>query len=463
MANDILIVDDEQDIRSLISDVLNDHGIETREAWDGESASTEIQRRVPALVLLDIWLKDTKQDGLKILESLRRSYGDLLVVMISGHGNIATAVKAIHLGAYDFIEKPFETDRLLHIVERALESERLRRENRELRRRTGAVINVIGRSTAICDVRQIIDRVAPTHSRVLIVGPAGSGKEVIARTIHQKSGRADGPFVVLNAATMAPEHIEAELFGEEYSIGREAQELKIGTLEAAHGGTLFIDQVADMPLQTQGKILRVLQEQSFNRSGSGHKVKVDARIITASSRDLLYEIAEKNFREDLYYRLSVVPIKVPPLCERMEDLPDLIKYFMEQSTHTTGLPSREFSDDAIALMQACEWPGNVRQLRNVVEWVLIMAPGSGKTPITANMLPPELILSTPSTLRADLSNEIMSLPLKKAREIFERQYLESQVSRFGNNISRTASFIGMERSALHRKLKSLGISSLERS
>ena len=463
MANDILIVDDEQDIRSLISDVLNDHGIETREAWDGESASTEIQRRVPALVLLDIWLKDTKQDGLKVLESLRRSYGDLLVVMISGHGNIATAVKAIHLGAYDFIEKPFETDRLLHIVERALESERLRRENRELRRRTGAVINVIGRSTAICDVRQIIDRVAPTHSRVLIVGPAGSGKEVIARTIHQKSGRADGPFVVLNAATMEPEHIEAELFGEEYSIGPEAQELKIGTLEAAHGGTLFIDQVADMPLQTQGKILRVLQEQSFNRSGSGQKVKVDARIITASSRDLLYEIAEKNFREDLYYRLSVVPIKVPPLCERMEDLPDLIKYFMEQSTHTTGLPSREFSDDAIALMQACEWPGNVRQLRNVVEWVLIMAPGSGKTPITANMLPPELILSTPSTLRADLSNEIMSLPLKKAREIFERQYLESQVSRFGNNISRTASFIGMERSALHRKLKSLGISSLERS
>ena len=218
-----------------------------------------------------------------------------------------------------------------------------------------------------------------------------------------------------------------------------------------------------MPLQTQGKILRVLQEQSFNRSGSGQKVKVDARIITASSRDLLYEIAEKNFREDLYYRLSVVPIKVPPLCERMEDLPDLIKYFMEQSTHTTGLPSREFSDDAIALMQACEWPGNIRQLRNVVEWVLIMAPGSDKIPITANMLPPELILSTPSTLRADLSNEIMSLPLKKAREIFERQYLESQVSRFGNNISRTASFIGMERSALHRKLKSLGISSLERS
>ena len=463
MANDILIVDDEQDIRSSISDVLNDHGIETREAWDGESASIEIQRRVPALVLLDIWLKDTKQDGLKILQSLRRSYGDLLVVMISGHGNIATAVKAIHLGAYDFIEKPFETDRLLHIVERALESERLRRENRELRLRTGAVINVIGRSTAICDVRQIIDRVAPTHSRVLIVGPAGSGKEVIARTIHQKSGRADGPFVVLNAATMAPEHIDAELFGEEYSIGREAQEPKIGILKAAHGGTLFIDQVADMPLQTQGKILRVLQEQSFNRSGSGQKVKVDARIITASSRDLLYEIAEKNFREDLYYRLSVVPIKVPPLRERMEDLPDLIKYFMEQSTHTTGLPSREFSDDAIALMQACEWPGNVRQLRNVVEWVLIMAPGSGKTPITANMLPPELILSTPSTLRADLSNEIMSLPLKKAREIFERQYLESQVSRFGNNISRTASFIGMERSALHRKLKSLGISSLERS
>ena len=462
MANDILIVDDERDIRSLISGILNDHGLESREAWDNKSVNAEIQQRVPGLVLLDIWLKDSKQDGLQILESLQRNYKNLPIVMISGHGNIETAVKAIHLGAYDFIEKPFETDRLLHIVERALESERLKRENKELRLRAGGTIHVVGHSTAIGEVRQKIERVAPTHSRVLIVGPAGSGKEVIARIIHQKSKRSDGPFVVLNAAAMIPAHMEKELFGIEGGNEEKSQELKIGILEEAHGGTLFIDQVADMPLETQGKILRVLQDQSFYRMGGRQKVKVDVRIIAASSRDLLYEISEKKFREDLYYRLSVVPIKVPALCDRREDLPDLVDYFMQQAAHTVGLPSRKFSEEAIAVMQTCDWPGNVRQLRNVVEWVLIMAPGDNDTPISSNMLPPELILSTPSTLRRDISNDIMSLPLRKAREIFEKQYLESQILRFGNNVSRTASFVGMERSALHRKLKSLGISSIEK-
>ena len=462
MANDILIIDDEQDIRSLISGILGDHGIETREAWDSCSAYAEIQKGVPALVLLDIWLRGSKHDGLKILESVRQKYKNLPVIMISGHGNIETAVKAIRLGAFDFIEKPFETDRLLHIVERALESERLKRENRDLRRRTGAEVTVIGRSAAIGTVRQIIDRVAPTRSRVLIVGPAGSGKEVVARTIHQKSNRAEGPFIVLNASTMTPEHMEEELFGMEYGAGKTTHELKIGTLEQADGGTLFIDQVADMPLETQAKILRVLQDQNFNRLGSGQTVKVDVRIIAASSRDLLAEITQKKFREDLYYRLNVVPIQVPALSSRKEDLPDLIEYFMAQSAHANGLPPRLFADDAIALMQACDWPGNVRQLRNVVEWVLIMAPGDDRAPIQANMLPPELVLSTPSTLRTDLAHEIMSLPLRRAREIFERQYLEAQVTRFGNNISKTASFVGMERSALHRKLKSLGISNPDR-
>ena len=462
MANDILIVDDEEDIRSLISGVLSDQGIQTREAWDSDSAYNEIQKRLPALVLLDIWLQGSKHDGLEILESIRQKYANLAVVMISGHGNIETAVKAIHLGAYDFIEKPFETDRLLHIVERALESERLKRENRDLRRRTGGEAEVIGRSSAIAAVRQTIDRVAPTHSRVLIVGPAGSGKEVIARTIHRKSNRAEGPFVVLNAATMTPNHVEEELFGTEHGAGETIPHIKIGTFEQADGGTLFIDQVADMPLETQAKILRVLQDQTFSRLGAGQKVKVDVRIIAASSRDLLSEIAQKKFREDLYYRLNVVPIQVPALSDRKEDLPDLIEYFLMQSASADGLNRREFSEDAIALMQACDWPGNVRQLRNVVEWALIMAPGSEGVPIQANMLPPELVLSTPSTLRADLTREIMALSLRKARETFERQYLEAQVTRFGNNISKTAAFVGMERSALHRKLKSLGISKFDR-
>ena len=462
MANDILIVDDEEDIRSLISGVLGDQGIQTREAWDSDSVYNEIQKRVPALVLLDIWLHGSKHDGLTILETILQKYANLAVVMISGHGNIETAVKAIHLGAYDFIEKPFETDRLLHIVERALESERLKRENRDLRRRTGGEMDVIGRSPAIAAVRQTIERVAPTHSRVLIVGPAGSGKEVVARTIHRKSNRAEGPFVVLNAATMTPDHMEEELFGTEHAVGETIPHIKIGTLEQADGGTLFIDQVADMPLETQAKILRVLQDQTFSRLGTGQTVKVDVRIIAASSRDLLLEIAQKKFREDLYYRLNVVPIQVPALSDRKEDLPDLIEYFLTQSAHANGLNRREFSEDAIALMQACDWPGNVRQLRNVVEWTLIMAPGHDQVPIQANMLPPELVLSTPSALRADLTREIMSLSLRKAREIFERQYLEAQVTRFGNNISKTAAFVGMERSALHRKLKSLGISNLDR-
>ena len=462
MANDILIVDDEEDIRSLISGVLGDQGIQTREAWDSDSVHSEIQKRVPALVLLDIWLHGSKHDGLAILETLLQKYANLAVVMISGHGNVETAVKAIHLGAYDFIEKPFETDRLLHIVERALESERLKRENRDLRRRTGGEIDVIGRSPAIAAVRQTIERVAPTHSRILIVGPAGSGKEVVARTIHRKSNRAEGPFVVLNAATMTPDHMEEELFGTEHAVGETIPHIKIGTLEQADGGTLFIDQVADMPLETQAKILRVLQDQTFSRLGTGQTVKVDVRIIAASSRDLLLEIAQKKFREDLYYRLNVVPIQVPALSDRKEDLPDLIEYFLTQSANANGLNRREFSDDAIALMQACDWPGNVRQLRNVVEWTLIMAPGHDQVPIQANMLPPELVLSTPSALRADLTREIMSLSLRKAREIFERQYLEAQVTRFGNNISKTAAFVGMERSALHRKLKSLGISNLDR-
>ena len=463
MATDILVVDDEGDIRSLVSGVLSDNGIESREAWDSSTTFAEIHKRVPSLILLDIWLEGSSADGLEILTKIKELHERLPVIMISGHGNIETAVKAIRLGAYDFIEKPFEVERLLLIVERALEKNKLEKENIELRRKTGNQLEIMGTSLPITMVRQLVERVAPTQSRVLIGGPPGSGKEFIARIIHQKSPRSDGPFIALNSASMTPEIVEKELFGLEQAGSAANGPIHIGTLEQSHGGTLFIDEVGDMPIETQGKILRVLQEQSFSRVGGNEKVLVDVRVIAASSRNLLEEITKKNFREDLYYRLSVVPIQVPALRERPEDLPELLKYFMDLASETTGLPGRKFTEDAIAVMQTCEWPGNVRQLKNVVEWLLIMAPGGEKTPLEPSMLPPELTESTPTALRSDRAQEVMALPLREAREIFERQYLESQISRFGNNISRTASFIRMERSALHRKLKSLGIAPGEKS
>ncbi len=457
MATDILVVDDEGDIRSLVSGVLSDNGIETREAWDSSTTFSEIHKRIPSLILLDIWLEGSPADGLEILAKIKELHEGIPVIMISGHGNIETAVKAIRLGAYDFIEKPFEVERLLLIVERALERNKLEKENIELRRKTGTKLDIIGTSTPISMVRQLVERVAPTQSRVLIGGPPGSGKEFIARIIHQKSPRSDSPFVALNSASMTPEIVEKELFGSEQAGSSANGSIHIGTLEQSHGGTLFIDEVGDMPIETQGKILRVLQEQSFVRVGGSKKVLVDVRVIAASSRNLLEEITKKNFREDLYYRLSVVPIQVPALRERPEDLPELLKDFMDLASETTGIPGRKFTEDAIAVMQTCEWPGNVRQLKNVVEWLLIMAPGGEQTPLDPSMLPPELTQSTPTALRPDKAKEVMALTLREAREIFERQYLESQISRFGHNISRTAAFIGMERSALHRKLKALGI------
>ena len=460
MMADILVVDDEKDIRSLVSGVLRDQGIQTREAWDSTTTYAELHKRVPSLILLDIWLEGSPDDGLEILAKLRKQHEDLAVIMISGHGNIETAVKATRLGAYDFIEKPFEVDRLLLIIERALEANKLRKENVELRRKMGSELEIIGHSAPISTVRQLVERVAPTQSRVLIGGPPGSGKEVVARIIHQKSPRSNGPFIALNSALMTPSIVETELFGSEQVSDSAKGSLKIGTFEQAHGGTLFIDEVADMPLETQSKILRVLQEQSFSRLGGSEKVLVDVRIIAASSKNLLSEIAQKNFREDLYYRLNVVPIQIPSLRERSEDLSELVSYFIDLSSQTTGLPVRVFTEEAIALMQTCEWPGNVRQLKNLVEWVLIMAPGGEKTPVDPSMLPPELINSTPSVLRPNREHEVMTLPLREAREVFERQYLETQINRFGNNVSRTASFVGMERSALHRKLRSLGISSI---
>jgi two-component system nitrogen regulation response regulator NtrX len=456
MAKDILIVDDEADIRDLISDILTDEEYETRLAANSDQALGEIAARVPSLVILDIWLQGSALDGMEILQQIRQQHDELPVVMISGHGTISNAVDAIKLGAYDYIEKPFKTDRLLHVVQRAFEASRLQRENRELRQRAGPETEIIGDSTLAQGVAAAISKVATTGSRVLITGPAGSGKEVVARSLHAKSTRGDGPFVVLNAAMMAPERMEAELFGVEADGSRECQ--RVGVFEQAHGGTLLLDEVADMPIETQNKILRVLVDQKFMRVGGTMPVEVDVRVISSSSRDLNERIQAGEFREDLFHRLNVVPIKVPALRDRPEDIMAMVEYFTERSAQALGRPARELSEDAMAALQSHDWPGNVRQLRNVIERLLILAPGEAADKITVDMLPAEISAPTPSPMREEGAQEVMTLPLRDAREVFEREYLMAQIGRFGGNISRTAEFIGMERSALHRKLKSLGVS-----
>lgn len=454
MANEILIVDDEADIRDLVAGILEDEGFTTRTARDSDQALSEISNRRPSMIFLDIWMQGSKLDGLQLLEQVKRDHAEMPVVMISGHGNIETAVAAIKRGAYDFIEKPFKADRLVLVATRALENSRLKREVRELKQLAPVSSSLIGHSPCMNQLRQTIERAAKANSRIMIVGPAGGGKELAARTLHGMSGRADGPFVVINAAAITPERMEVELFGIENA---EDQSRKSGALEEAHGGTLFIDEVADMPRETQNKILRVLVDQTFQRVGGTAKVNVDVRIVSSTARNLEAEIAEGRFREDLYHRLSVVPIRVPPLSERREDIPELISYFMDQISAATGLPKRQIGEDAMAVLQSHVWPGNVRQLRNNVERVMILAGGEPEAVITANMLPQDVGSMVPTMPTSNNGEHIMGLPLREAREVFERDYLIAQISRFSGNISRTAEFVGMERSALHRKLKALGV------
>ncbi len=456
-----MIVDDETDIRVLTAGILQDEGFQTREAASSAEALSAVDARRPSLVLLDIWLQGSELDGLGILKVFKRNHPTLPVLMMSGHGNIETAVTAIKDGAYDFIEKPFKADRLIVLVERAIEADRLRRENQELRIRAGTADELIGRSPAIREVKQVIERVAPTNSRVLITGPAGSGKEVVARTLHACSRRSEAPFVVVNCATMLPEQVEIELFGTETADGNETPQ-KVGTFEAAHNGTLFLDEIADMPLETQGKIVRVLQEQIFKRVGGTILVEVDVRVVAASTQDLAKNISSGRFREDLFYRLNVVPLQVPSLKERPDDIPLLTEYFMEHACSASGQPPRPISAAALAALQSYSWPGNVRELRNTIERLLIMAPDDPSEPIGLDNLAPEINADMPVAGNLETNVEIMGLPLRGAREIFEREYLLAQVTRFGGNISRTAEFIGMERSALHRKLKSLGVRNEER-
>jgi two-component system nitrogen regulation response regulator NtrX len=453
MASDILIVDDEEDIRELVAGILDDEGHETRTAHDSDSALAAIADRVPRLVFLDIWLQGSRLDGLALLDEIKTLYPGLPVVMISGHGTIETAVSAIRRGAYDFIEKPFKADRLILIAERALETSKLRREVNDLKKRSGDSFELLGTSTAVNQLRQTIERVAPTNSRVMIIGPSGSGKEIVARAIHAHSSRANGPFVSLNAATITPERMEIELFGTESN----GSERKVGALEEAHRGILYLDEVADMPRETQNKILRVLVDQQFERVGGTKRVKVDVRIISSTAQNLEGLIAEGRFREDLYHRLAVVPVMVPPLSERREDIPFLVDFFMRQIAGQAGIKPRRIGNDALAVIQAHNWPGNVRQLRNNIERLMILARGDdADAPITADLLPQEIGDVMPRT-PSQSDQHIMALPLREAREMFEKEYLIAQINRFGGNISRTAEFIGMERSALHRKLKSLGV------
>ena len=449
---DVLVVDDEADIRDLVSGLLEDEGHAVRTASNSEEALAAIRARKPSLLVLDIWMQGGGMDGLELLDLVMELDADLPVVMISGHGNIETAVSALKRGAYDFLEKPFKSDRLILVVERALEASTLKRENRRLRAKAFVPTGLIGSSNAAQQLRSTISKVAPANSRVLVAGPPGSGKELVARQIHDGSPRARSEFVAISAAGMTPERLDVELFGEEGEGGRPS---KIGVFERAHNGTLYLDEVGDMPRESQSRILRVLVEQRFRRVGGDTDVQVDVRVITSTSRDLRHEIAEGRFREDLFHRLNVVPIRVPPLSERRDDIGELVNYFIDTLCDSQGLSRRTLSEDALAVLQVHDWPGNVRQLRNNVERLLILATGDASEPITADMLPQEVSSAgAASSLGAE---RVIALPLREAREVFEREYLTAQIMRFGGNISRTAAFIGMERSALHRKLKSLGV------
>ncbi|WP_166415601.1 nitrogen assimilation response regulator NtrX [Cochlodiniinecator piscidefendens] len=448
--SDILIVDDERDIRELVADILQDEGYTTRLAGNSDDCMKEVQAEQPALMVLDIWLKDSDMDGIDILKTVKRDYPDVPIVIISGHGNIEIAVAAIKQGAYDFIEKPFNIDQLLVVIRRAMETSRLRRENSALRRKEDGPTEMVGSSSAIKVMKSNLDKVTKSNGRVMLTGPAGSGKDVAARYIHTNSNRANAPFITVSAASIEPERMEEVLFGRI----SEAKGVEMGLLEQADGGVLYFDEISDMPTVTQSKILRVLVDQKFQRVGGGDLVNVDIRVISSTNKDLEAEIEAGNFRQELYHRLNVVPIAVPSLEERREDIPEIAQFFIESFNKDQGLPLRALSDEAHALLQTMHWPGNVRQLKNVIERALILGKDSG--PIEVNELPQQ-DEAAPDEGRVILSGSLATLPLREAREMFEREYLMTQINRFGGNISRTAHFVGMERSALHRKLKSLNV------
>ena len=460
MARDILIIDDEDDIRDLIAGILEDEGYEARQAHDADSALNEIAKRRPSLVFLDIWMQGSRLDGLQLLDVFQSQHPDMPVVMISGHGNIETAVSAIRRGAYDYIEKPFKIDRLLLITQRAMEATRLKSEVEELRGRASSQsIDMAGASAAMQAARGVIERSAPTNSRIFISGPSGSGKGLAARLVHQKSNRAEAPFVEINCSLYSPEEVQVVLFGRETREKTGTLRTEVGALERAHGGTLYLSEVAALPAAAQAALLRTLVENKFNRVGGTVAVPIDVRIISASSQNVAQLIEAGQFRSDLFHRLSIVPLQLTPLRERREDVPPLVALFVEQIARMHSLRALTVGEDAMAVLQTQDWPGNARQLRNSIERLLILIkdnpPESGV--INAQMLPSDIGEVLPTVGDTDQSAHLMSLPLREAREVFERQYLLAQIERFGGNISKTAEFVGMERSALHRKIKSLGL------
>lgn len=460
MALDILIVDDEDDIRDLIAGILEDEGYGTRQAHDADSALNEVARRRPSLVFLDIWMQGSRLDGLQLLDELQSQHPEVPVVMISGHGNIETAVSAIKRGAYDYIEKPFKIDRLLLITQRAMEATRLKSEIADLRERSnGKSPDIVGSSQALITVKATIEKSAPTNSRIFISGPSGAGKGLCARMIHQKSGRAEAPFVEINCSLYSPDEVQVVLFGRETREKTGTLRTEVGALERAHGGTLYLSEVATLPAAAQAALLRTLVENKFNRVGGAVSVPIDVRIISSSSQNVAQLIETGQFRSDLFHRLAIVPLQLTPLRERREDVPALVALFVDQVSRMHSLKALTVGDDAIAVLQAQEWPGNARQLRNSIERLMILvkdqAPEDGI--ITAAMLPSDIGEVLPTVGDTDASAHLMSLPLREAREVFERQYLLAQIERFGGNISKTAEFVGMERSALHRKIKTLGL------
>lgn len=460
MALDILIIDDEDDIRDLIAGILEDEGYETRQAHDADSGLNEIARRRPSLVFLDIWMQGSRLDGLQLLDVLQSQHPDMPVVMISGHGNVETAVSAIKRGAYDYIEKPFKIDRLLLITQRAVEATRLRNEVAELKERgAGTNTDMVGQSPSLQQVKAIVDKSAPTNSRIFVAGPSGAGKGLVARLIHQRSPRAEAPFIEINASLYAPEEVPMVLFGRETREKTGMLRTEVGALERAHGGTLYLSEVTALPPSAQAALLRTLVENKFNRVGGQVPVAIDVRIISSSSHSIPTLVEAGQFRSDLYHRLSIVPVQLTPLKERREDVPPLVNAFIEQVCRMHNLPRMTIGDDAIAVLQAQDWPGNARQLRNSIERLLILMKGQAPDEgvITAAMLPSDIGEVLPTVGDTDTSAHLMSLPLRDAREVFERQYLLAQIERFGGNISKTAEFVGMERSALHRKIKSLGL------
>jgi two-component system, NtrC family, nitrogen regulation response regulator NtrX len=460
MALDILIVDDEDDIRDLIAGILEDEGYEARQAHDADSALNEIARRRPSLVFLDIWMQGSRLDGLQLLDVLQSQHPEMPVVMISGHGNIETAVSAIRRGAYDYIEKPFKIDRLLLITQRAIEASRLKSEIADLRERSNDQnAEMVGSSPSLQQVRAVIEKSAPTNSRIFISGPSGAGKGLCARLIHQRSLRAEAPFVEINCSLYSPDEVQVVLFGRETREKTGTLRTEVGALERAHGGTLYLSEVATLPANAQAALLRTLVENKFNRVGGAVAVPIDVRIISSSSQNVAALIESGQFRSDLFHRLAIVPIQISPLKERREDVPPLVSLFIEQVCRMHSLRALTVGEDAVAVLQGQDWPGNARQLRNSIERLLILvkdqAPENGV--ITAAMLPSDIGEVLPTVGDADASAHLMSLPLREAREVFERQYLLAQIERFGGNISKTAEFVGMERSALHRKIKTLGL------